>query len=246
MSRRPTPQDRVTEIVKAAIEVFCRKGFRQAQMSEIASGAGVSHGTLYTYFTSKEHLFTYVMENGGPKGEKPMPPPEASPARSEQDLLEALKKELKKECQLKSVERFLRREPGAVDLAVEMREIFEEWWDIMERKRVQIAILDKSQVEFPELSEIYDKYGRRGLTDRIEEYLNSRSRLGLIRPLSSITGVAHVMQSALSLFSWKQLLKDRLPDLPKSEVLPDLTAIFTRGLMERELPRGGVKGGTMP
>ncbi|MBI5116519.1 TetR/AcrR family transcriptional regulator [Candidatus Poribacteria bacterium] len=234
MSRRIAAQDRVAEIVKAAISVFCRKGFRQAQMSEIASEAGVSHGTLYTYFASKEHLFSYVMENGAPGEGKSMPPPEASSARSERDLLEILKKVLRKECRLKTVEKFLRRKRSDVDMASEIREIMEEWWDIMERNRVQIAILDKSQVEFPELSEIYDKYGRRGLADRVEVYLSDRSRLGLLRPVNSITGAAHLMQSSLSLFSWKQLIKDRLPALAKAEVLPDLIAIFTHGLIQEQ------------
>jgi hypothetical protein len=139
---------------------------------------------------------------------------------------------LKKECRLKSAGRFIGQKTGDIDLTAEMREILEEWWDIMERNRVQIAILDKSQVEFPELSEIYDRYGRHGLADQVEEYLSARSRLGLIRPLNSITGVAHIMQSSLSLFSWKQLIKDRLPALPKANALPDLIAIFTHGLMQ--------------
>ncbi|MBI4832841.1 MAG: helix-turn-helix transcriptional regulator, partial [Candidatus Lindowbacteria bacterium] len=55
MSRKAAPQDRIAEIVKAAINVFRRKGFRQAQMSEIAAEARLASGTLYTYFASKVH-----------------------------------------------------------------------------------------------------------------------------------------------------------------------------------------------
>jgi TetR/AcrR family fatty acid metabolism transcriptional regulator len=44
-------------IIKAAIEVFSRKGFQPAGISEIAQRAGVADGTIYQYFKNKEDLF---------------------------------------------------------------------------------------------------------------------------------------------------------------------------------------------
>jgi AcrR family transcriptional regulator len=42
----------------AAMALFVEKGFAAARSEEIAERAGVSKGTLYLYFDSKEHQFT--------------------------------------------------------------------------------------------------------------------------------------------------------------------------------------------
>lgn len=44
-------------IIQAAIEVFSKKDFKTASVSEIARKAGVADGTIYQYFRNKEDLF---------------------------------------------------------------------------------------------------------------------------------------------------------------------------------------------
>jgi len=44
-------------IIHAAIEVFSKKDFNTASISEIAQKAGVADGTIYQYFRNKEDLF---------------------------------------------------------------------------------------------------------------------------------------------------------------------------------------------
>ena len=44
-------------IIKAAIEVFSKKDFKTASISEIAQKAGIADGTIYQYFKDKEDLF---------------------------------------------------------------------------------------------------------------------------------------------------------------------------------------------
>ena len=44
-------------IIQAAIEVFSKKGFQAASISEIAQKAGVAEGSIYQYFKNKEDLF---------------------------------------------------------------------------------------------------------------------------------------------------------------------------------------------
>jgi AcrR family transcriptional regulator len=48
---------RPQEILDAALSVFARKGFAAAKLDEIAARAGVSKGTIYLYFESKEAVF---------------------------------------------------------------------------------------------------------------------------------------------------------------------------------------------
>jgi len=48
---------RPQEILEAALSVFAEKGFAAARMEQIAARAGVSKGTIYLYFDSKEAVF---------------------------------------------------------------------------------------------------------------------------------------------------------------------------------------------
>jgi AcrR family transcriptional regulator len=51
------PEARAEEILDAALEVFGRSGFDRAKIEDVARLAGVSKGTVYLYFDSKEALF---------------------------------------------------------------------------------------------------------------------------------------------------------------------------------------------
>ncbi len=51
-------EQRKSEILEAARNVFSKKGFNSATMEEIASQAELSPGTLYLYFKNKEELHT--------------------------------------------------------------------------------------------------------------------------------------------------------------------------------------------
>lgn len=53
--------DRPQEIVAAALDVFAERGFAAARLDDVAARAGVSKGTLYLYFPSKEDLFKAVI-----------------------------------------------------------------------------------------------------------------------------------------------------------------------------------------
>jgi AcrR family transcriptional regulator len=56
--RERTPQ----RLVAAARVVFERDGFHDARLADVTKEAGVSTGTLYNYFQSKEELFRAVMQ----------------------------------------------------------------------------------------------------------------------------------------------------------------------------------------
>ncbi len=60
---RRRPDERPTEIADAALEVFARGGFTAARMDDIARKAGVSKGTIYLYYPSKEDLLVASVEN---------------------------------------------------------------------------------------------------------------------------------------------------------------------------------------
>lgn len=49
--------ERRVEILEAALALFAEKGLHHTKVSEIASRVGVSQGTIYWYFDSKQALF---------------------------------------------------------------------------------------------------------------------------------------------------------------------------------------------
>lgn len=51
------PEERPTEILEAALLVFGERGYAGTRLEDVARQAGVSKGTVYLYFDSKESLF---------------------------------------------------------------------------------------------------------------------------------------------------------------------------------------------
>ena len=62
--RRRRKEARPSELTAAALELFVEKGFAATRLEDIAARAGVSKGTLYLYFDSKEALFKAVIQEG--------------------------------------------------------------------------------------------------------------------------------------------------------------------------------------
>ncbi len=54
-------QARPGELLAAALDIFVEKGFAATRVEEVAQRAGVSKGTLFLYFSSKEELFKAVV-----------------------------------------------------------------------------------------------------------------------------------------------------------------------------------------
>jgi AcrR family transcriptional regulator len=68
MADRETRKAKLTarrqeQILKAAMEVFSRKGYAAATIPEIARLAGVAAGTIYIYYPSKRELFVAVIKD---------------------------------------------------------------------------------------------------------------------------------------------------------------------------------------
>lgn len=61
---RRRKEARPGELTAAALELFVEKGFAATRLDEVAARAGVSKGTLYLYFDSKEALFKAVVREG--------------------------------------------------------------------------------------------------------------------------------------------------------------------------------------
>jgi len=59
--RERRKEARPGELLDAALTLFVEKGFAATRVEEVAARAGVSKGTLFLYFPSKEDLFKAVV-----------------------------------------------------------------------------------------------------------------------------------------------------------------------------------------
>jgi len=58
---RPAKTGRTEDILDAALTEFSDKGFDACRLDDVARNAGISKGTIYLYFDSKEELFEGVV-----------------------------------------------------------------------------------------------------------------------------------------------------------------------------------------
>ena len=61
--RERRKEARPGELLEAALDLFVEKGFAATRVDEVAARAGVSKGTLFLYFPSKEELFKAVVRH---------------------------------------------------------------------------------------------------------------------------------------------------------------------------------------
>ena len=62
-SRQRRKEARPQELLDAALDLFVEKGFAATRSEEVAARAGVSKGTLYLYYPSKEELLKEVIRH---------------------------------------------------------------------------------------------------------------------------------------------------------------------------------------
>jgi AcrR family transcriptional regulator len=62
MSMRLPAQQRRTQLLSVAVEVFAERGFHATSMDEVAEAAGVTKPVLYQHFPSKRALYTELLD----------------------------------------------------------------------------------------------------------------------------------------------------------------------------------------
>lgn len=55
-------ESRPQELIFAALDLFVARGYAATRLEDVASAAGISKGTIYLYFASKEELFKAVIQ----------------------------------------------------------------------------------------------------------------------------------------------------------------------------------------
>lgn len=69
---RRSPEERREQIMAAAVKLFARQGFARTTTKEIAQEAGLSEGTIYKYFASKQELLSAFIAQAGVETLRPL------------------------------------------------------------------------------------------------------------------------------------------------------------------------------
>lgn len=58
------PEEKRERVLREAALLFAEKGYPNTDMAKLARRAGISKGSIYTYFESKDELYLYVCRDG--------------------------------------------------------------------------------------------------------------------------------------------------------------------------------------
>jgi AcrR family transcriptional regulator len=176
---RQRPPDRFGQILDAATRVFGAKGLERAKMSDIASEAGVSQGTLYNYVESKEALFGLLLDRGLGA---PLPEPQAQPMASPtpEALAQRMDEAIAASFGLPRLDEALRRR-RVTDAKGELAGVIDELFERTEATRQAADVLERSAFEVPHLAAVFYGKVRRGLLDRLGELIRKRAAAGHYR-----------------------------------------------------------------
>jgi AcrR family transcriptional regulator len=201
-AKRTLPPDRrLDDLMHAATEVLSRKSYRQAQVADVAHEMGVSVGTVYNYVEGKAALLPLVLRHAL-DGEVPSPDDLPVKAMPLDEAVEWLRDRLNFVSDFPVLETALRRRRPR-DVGAEVGEIALELYDVLERVRPVVALLERSGPDVPELAGLFQDV-RAELFARMTRYVELRG--GRLRPIDDPAVAARLIVEATS---WAALRRPR-------------------------------------
>lgn len=169
------------EILDAAFEEFVLQGYTATRLEDIAARAGVTKGTIYVYFESKERVFEALVREIG----------------------NALHEEITPFFEDKS-------EPTAQSIRADLMRIYNVFTNDR-RGRELLRLLVSESGRFPELVDDHFQNFVRPLLDRLSQRLRQGIATGAFRETPVASYPELLLGPALSFHIWKLLFSDRKP-----------------------------------
>lgn len=197
---RTRPADRVSSLINAAIRVFSLKGFRRAQMADIAREMGVSPGLLYNYVESKEALFYLVIDQGFGQ---PLPrEPPSIPVRNPPPgaLVKRIAERFLKEAPIPTLSAALKR-PRAETPSMELEAIVRELYANVYRTAHATTMLGCSAQDLPEVAALFYGRMRGGLVSALTRLIESRTEAGQYRRVAHPSVASRLIVETVTWFA---------------------------------------------
>ena len=192
-------RDRLPELVAAATRVFTRRGYRAAQLADLAAEMGVSEAALYRYVESKEGLFRLVVRHTLLQEELPDEElPLASPPL--EVTLKDIREGIGAHTSFPTLEEALRR-GRAADPSLELEGMVRELFALTALTRAATEMIERSAREVPELADLVNKDLRRPLLDGLQTYLERRAHAGQLRRTPDAAATARLVLETVTWFA---------------------------------------------
>lgn len=194
---RRIPESRLADLLKCATTVFIAQGYRRTQMSDVAEALGVAKGTVYLSVESKEALFAAALRYADTKPPSPSELDLPIPAPPPGALAAALRRSLERETIPPALVRAMQR-ARVRDVRAELTEIVRELYAASSRHRTGLKLLDSCGKDHPELADLYYSKGRFEQLAVLTRYIESRLRLGHLRPVPDPAVAARYVIEAIA------------------------------------------------
>jgi len=169
-------------------------------MADVARAMRVAPGTLYLYVESKEALFDLVVQRAfldHPLGAPPaLPIATPAPRATLQHVRDRFAREARMPVLRAAVARRRSNDPRA-----EFEGVVRELYTVVARNRRGTKLLERSALDHPELAQLYYQRMRRGLIERLTQYLTRRIRQRAFRPVPDVAAAARLIIETVAWFA---------------------------------------------
>jgi AcrR family transcriptional regulator len=213
----------MADIAAAARSVFMKKGFRRAQVADVAAAAGLSPAALYRHVESKDALFYLCFVEDLPGADEYVPTPTPG------ETLELITARLKG-ASASGLLRPALKEPSD-DPAAELGAIITDLYRMLQRNRELMALVEASTSDRPELHDLYYRQRRSRFTDDLASYLQQGARAGRFRAIDQPKLVAMQIREACSWFAWHRHGDRDTPLIADDDALASIVDLYVHGLV---------------
>jgi len=180
-TRRRRKAERPQEILEAAFLEFSRNGYAMTTLDQIAERAGVTKGTIYVYFESKEHLFISMVR----------------------ELMKATLDTVQ--------DMFNRHEGPTADLLREQFSFIYQHIVEDRRRREVVRMLISEASRFPELADRYHEEIQRPCLEMLKQAIQRGIDRGEIRPSAVTDCPLVIIAPIALVDVWMMMFDDRHP-----------------------------------
>jgi AcrR family transcriptional regulator len=173
--------ERPSEILDAAFEEFALHGYAAARLEDVAARAGVTKGTIYVYFESKERVFEALVRERGKVARERMAP-----------FFED------------------RGDPTIESIRADLDFLFRACTDD-QREQELLRLLISEATRFPALVDEHFETVFDPLLEKLKERLQRGAEIGTIRAAPAIEYPELLMSPALAMHVCRLLFADRWP-----------------------------------
>ena len=201
-------ETRRNQIIDAAIEVFGHKGLDVATVDEIAQAAGISKGTIYLYFKSKDEIFDAIL------AERSLMPQMV-------DLIESPK---------------ISMESDEFTLEIFLEKMGEGFLSAMENISPLFRLVIADAYKFPVQAEhVYNNLILK-FNQAFAELLTAQVEAGKIKPLDSplITARCFIGMLIIYVLSQEMMGGKKFTTIKRDEWIKETVRIFLKGIQVSE------------